>query len=310
MHLRHKLLAAAAVLAAGPALAQTSGGTFNLGQIETVTVTGVAAAQVTPAEMSASTVSSEDIYTYHTTALNQTLDLIPGVAASNSGGSRNEQLIFVHGFDRFETPILIDGIRVCLPADNRLDFGRFLSADLSQVQVAKGYVSVLNGPGAMGGAINLVTRKPVSELDVDARSGITLGNSGSLDNTDASLSVGTKQDNFYVQGSIAWDEQSRTELSDDFTATATQPKGFRLHSRTRDMTLHLKAGYTPNETDEYSINYILQTSGKDAPFAVSDPVSTQRDWNWPYFDISSLYFLSNTALPFLGDNAYVKLKAY
>ena len=42
--------------------------------------------------------------------------------------------------------------RVYLPADNRLDFGRFLTADLSQVQVAKGYVSVLNGPGALGGA--------------------------------------------------------------------------------------------------------------------------------------------------------------
>src|SRR5689334_18935829 len=144
MTIRSTLLTAAAMLAvnsvAGPALAQ-SAGTFNLGQIETVTVT---AAQVNqPVAMSQSTLSNDTLYTFHDTSLNQSLDMMPGVAASTSGGSRNEQLLFVHGFDRFQTPISIDGIRVYLPADNRLDFGRFLTADIAQVQVAKGYVSVL-----------------------------------------------------------------------------------------------------------------------------------------------------------------------
>ena len=67
-----------------------------------------------------------------------------------------------------------------------------------------------------------------------------------------------------------------------FAPTATENGGARDHSRTRDWTLHLKAGYTPNDTDEYSLSYLKQTSGKDAPFSVSDPVTTQRDWTWPY----------------------------
>jgi iron complex outermembrane recepter protein len=304
MTFRTKLLAAAAILVASPALAQTAG-TFNLGQIETVTVTAEQANQ--PIAMSQSVLTNETLYTYHDTSLNQTLDMMPGVAASNSGGSRNEQLLFVHGFDRFQTPISIDGIRVYLPADNRLDFGRFLTADISQVQVAKGYVSVLNGPGALGGAINLVTRKPVGEFDVDARSGLTLGTSESLDAEDASLSVGTNQGTFYLQGSVAWVQQRHFELSDSYVPTATQPGGFRINSRTRDLTIHAKAGYTPNDTDEYSISYIQETGAKDAPFAVSDPVSTQRDWSWPYWDISSVYFLSTTSL---GDSSYVKTRAY
>ena len=53
---------------------------------------------------------------------------------------------------------MLDGVRIYLPADNRLDFARFLTADIAAVQVQKGYASVLDGPGAMGGAINLVTR--------------------------------------------------------------------------------------------------------------------------------------------------------
>src|ERR1700761_3824004 len=205
MKIRSHLLAAAAMLAApsacsGAAMAQTAQpGTFGLGQIETVTVT--AESQNTPIAMSQSVLTNETLYAFHDTSLNQSLDMMPGVSASNSGGPRNEQLLFVHGFDRLQTPISIDGIRVYLPADNRLDFGRFLTADLSQVQVAKGYVSVLNGPGALGGAINLVTKKPVGDFDVDARSGLVLGNSGSLDGEDSSLSVCTNQGDYYLQAS-------------------------------------------------------------------------------------------------------------
>ena len=286
-----------------PAVAQAAPGIFSLGQIETVTVT--AASQ--DGAMSANTLDNETLYTLHETSLDRALDIIPGVASSNSGGSRNEQLLFVHGFDRFQVPISVDGIRIYLPADNRLDFARFLTGNLSQIQVAKGYVSVLNGPGALGGAINLVTRKPGSELDVDARAGLTAGVSGSLNQSTASLSVGTRQDDFYLQASTAWSEQSRFELSNQYVPTSTENGGFRDHSRAHDWTLNLKAGYTPNDTDEYSISYIKQTSGKDAPFAVSDPVSTQRDWRWPYWDISSVYFLSTTAL---GDTGYVKTRAY
>jgi outer membrane receptor protein involved in Fe transport len=60
----------------------------------------------------------------------------------------------------FQSAFFVDGIRVYLPADNRLDLGFFNTATLAEIQVEKGYVSVLSGPGAMGGALNLVTRKP------------------------------------------------------------------------------------------------------------------------------------------------------
>lgn len=31
----------------------------------------------------------------------------------------------MRGFDRFQVPLSIDGIRVYLPSDNRMDYGRF-----------------------------------------------------------------------------------------------------------------------------------------------------------------------------------------
>ena len=60
-------------------------------------------------------------------------------------------------FRPLPVPLYMDGVRIYLPADNRLDMNRFLTPDLAEIQVAKGYVSVLNGPGGEGGAINIVS---------------------------------------------------------------------------------------------------------------------------------------------------------
>ena len=99
-----------------PALAQADAapvdGTFGLGQI---IVTGKRAPDVA---IGTDSVGQEAIYRFDRRTLDDAANLIPGVTAGNSGGSRNERLLFVRGFDRFQVPLSIDGIRVYLPADN------------------------------------------------------------------------------------------------------------------------------------------------------------------------------------------------
>ncbi|QYE34709.1 TonB-dependent receptor plug domain-containing protein [Polymorphobacter sp. PAMC 29334] len=168
--MRRYLVATVAALLPAMAYAQTSVPTvaatpaaedsaFGLGQI---VITGHRAEGVS---IGGDTIGQEAIYSFNRLGLDDAASLIPGVTSGNSGGSRNERLIFVRGFNRFQVPLTVDGIRVYLPADNRLDYGRFLTPDIAEIQVAKGYVSVLNGPDGMGGAINLVTRKPTKELE-------------------------------------------------------------------------------------------------------------------------------------------------
>ncbi|MFZ1470428.1 MAG: TonB-dependent receptor plug domain-containing protein, partial [Paracoccaceae bacterium] len=137
------------------------------------------------------TVTGEEAVKSGRFTLDDTLKTVPGVGVGNSGGSRNERLIFVRGFDRLQVPLSIDGIRVYLPSDNRLDFGRFLTPDLAEVQVQKGYVSVLNGPGGMGGAINLVTKQPVEPFEGTVRLGFEAGNTGEVTGRNTYLSFGT-----------------------------------------------------------------------------------------------------------------------
>src|SRR5690606_36203864 len=194
-------------------------------------------------------------------SVDEAMDLIPGANASPTGGSRNVRLIFVRGFDRFQTTLSIDGVRVFLPADNRIDFARFLTADLAEVQVAKGYVSVLNGPGALGGAVNLVARKPSKEFEAEVIGSITADGGLNANGSSVSALVGTRQDQFYAQLSGSKSQRDSWSLSDDFNplVPALEDGGARGNSAADDWRINAKLGWTPNDTDEYAISYIKQS---------------------------------------------------
>ncbi|WP_334148097.1 TonB-dependent receptor plug domain-containing protein [Hyphomicrobium sp.] len=283
----------------GPAI-----GAFTLGQVDMIGGT---------------TITNEAMWTYNKQSLRDAVDIAPGVTSHSAGGRRNEGDIFVRGFDRFRVPLSIDGVRVYLPADNRLDMNRFLTPDLAEVQIQKGYVSVLNGPGGMGGAINLVSRKPTKEFEAEARSGVVMN--GTLDDMNQWSSyayAGTRQKGYYAQLSDTIVDQDQFNLSEDFKpATPSAPfnpffpyeqGGDRDYSDFRDWRINAKIGLTPNATDEYSINFTTQSGEKNAPLHVAkEQLQTQRYWNWPYWDISSISWLSKTAI---GEASYMKTNVY
>lgn len=275
--------------------------------------------------LSQSVVTAEDIRIQNRNTLDDALRTTPGVESSNFGGARNERMIYVRGFDRWQVPLSIDGVRVYLPADNRLDYGRFLTPDLAEIQVHKGYASVLDGPGGMGGAINLVTRKPTRELEGELRAGFEFGNTGDLATHTLFGSIGTRQELFYLQASASLRDNNGWFLSRDYKPESVgagdpvQGKGQRDFSDSEDWRINLKAGLTPNETDEYVFSYTYQEGEKYAPYHVRQPVrgitptplptgaAYQQDWTWPEWNLSSASFNSHTQI---GDESYVKTKIY
>ncbi|MDB5724425.1 MAG: TonB-dependent receptor [Novosphingobium sp.] len=298
----------ALIASSGPVLAQSgeaaaaSDGTFTLGQI---TVTGQRPDGV---QIGGDTLTAEAIYAFDRTSLDEAANLIPGVTAGNSGGSRNERLLFVRGFDRFQVPLSVDGIRVYLPADNRLDYGRFLTPDIAEIQVAKGYASVLDGPGAMGGAVNLVTRKPTKPLEAEVRGTLNLGRDAEYAGYNVFALLGTRQDQWYAQASFARNFQDHWDLAGGFVPTVNENGGARDFSRTEDWRVNVKAGFTPNATDEYAISYTRQEGSKNAPLHITDTShDSLRNWSWPYWNIEGVSFLSTTAL---GDQATLKTRAF
>ncbi len=300
--------------AAAPGSSQTTGGqpspapnrdlVFDLGEIVVV------GTEDGRPGVGGSVLSHEQMWAFDRNSLDHAVNMVPGVVSTfDSNGRRNESDIFVRGFGRWQVPLMLDGVRIYLPADNRLDFARFLTADIAAIQVQKGYASVLDGPGAMGGAINLVTRKPTQpfEFETSAR----LGGRDSNEGWNAYAMAGTRQERFYLQGSFNYADRESWTLSGDYdpTGNSLQPSGKRLSSDTEDSRLNIKAGFTPRATDEYTFNFIRQTGEKGAPLNVynNPPVPPNSYWRWPYWDVQNTSFLSRTAL---GGASYLKTKLY
>ncbi len=265
-----------------------------------------------------STVTREQTWTFDRQTLDQAVNLVPGVNGTlSANGQRNQTDIFVRGFGRWQVPLMIDGVRVYLPADNRLDFSRFLTGDIAEIQIQKGYSSVLDGPGGMGGAINLVSIKPVKPFESELNVSSMFDNRGAFQGWNSYARIGSRQEKFYVQGSVNQLDQDFWSLSRGYSpypaqgpyAGSLEDGGRRNGSDTHDWRINLKAGYTPNETDEYSINYIKQSGAKGAPLNVyNNPPSSQNSfWLWPKWDVENLSFLSHTQL---GDASYVRTKLF
>ena len=278
--------------------------TFDLGEIVVVgNDEGLAG-------VGGSVVTHDELWSYDRNTLDKAVNIVPGVVSTfDANGRRNESDIFVRGFGRWQVPLMLDGVRIYLPADNRLDFARFLTNDVAAIQIQKGYASVIDGPGAMGGAINLVTRQPAKPLEVEASA--SMGGRSDTENWTTYLMLGTRQPKYYVQGSADYANRDFWTLSGNYqpTPTSLQPPGRRLSSDSSDSRFNVKAALTPNQTDEYTINYIKQLGEKGAPLNVytNPPVPPNSYWRWPYWDVQNTAFLSKTQV---GKTSYVKTKAY
>ena len=297
-HLFILLFTVSQVTLVRPALAQPttspdSGRVFSLGE---VTVLGRRSLD------SANTAQTRRIEAFNRLDVGRALNLLPGVTLS-SVGARNETMVYVRGFDLRQVPVFIDGIPVYVPYDGYVDLGRFTTFDLAEVNVAKGFSSVTYGPNTLGGAINLVSRRPQQRLEVDGRAGLLSGHGHRLN-----LNIGSNLGKFYIQGSASQLKQDSYPLSGDFTPQLQEDGGDRQNAYRNDRKYSLKVGFTPNATNEYTLSYVNQQGAKGTPpYVGSDTRQTARFWQWPYWDKESWYFISRTALT---TNSYLKVRLF
>lgn len=279
-----------------------SAGTFYLGRVDvavTAETTASATTEMTPA--GATVIAAADLQAYDRTALAGALELAPGVSFTRIG-ARNESAVYVRGFDMRQVPLFVDGIPIYTPYDGYVDLDRFTTFDVAELQVSKGFSSVLYGPNALGGAINIVSRRPAGRLEGLAGISASSGPSRSV-----YLNAGSRVRAFYLQGGASYLQADTFPLSDGFPPVKTQPNGDRVNAYRRDAKFNAKLGWTPNG-DEYAISYVGQRGKKgNPPYAGSDASVKVRYWRWPNWDKDSVYLVSNTRLP---GSSYLRGRAF
>jgi len=256
------------------------------------------------------------IQDFNKTNVVDAVNLLPGVSITQMG-ARNEGSILVRGFNSLRTPVFFDGIPIYTPYDGNFDLSRFTTCDIHSISVEKSLVSVQYGPNTMGGAVNIVSRKPVKALDIDGQSGVGFADGTGVNSYFTALNIGTRQDKYYIMGSASLLKVDNYLISRKFDGTPLQPSLERVNSESMDVRLSAKFGYTPNKTDEYSFSIISQNADKDiAPNALKAGNSNWR--NYPTYDKRSMYLKTRTLvanktfLNFTGyyDTYYNKMKQY
>ncbi len=94
----------------------------------------------------------------HARDLAEVLSYVPGTFVSV--GNKNEWGVKIRGLDPSRTTLLFDGIPVYEPYYNSYDLKTFTADDIDSIQVVKGASSVLYGPNALGGIVDVLSRRP------------------------------------------------------------------------------------------------------------------------------------------------------
>jgi iron complex outermembrane receptor protein len=248
------------------------------------------------------TVDAEAIQKYNAKDVSNALKTLPSLIISDNG-SRNESAVYLRGFDIRSVPVYMDGIPVYVPYDGYVDLARFTTYDLARIDVAKGFSSMTFGANTIGGAINLIGIKPTQKLELNLRLGAMSGKG-----YETKINLGSNLGNIYIQTGFSILQKQFIPLSANFDTLNLETGHHRDNSYQKNIKGSLKIGYSPNATDEFSINYQYSHGSKGNPAYLGNDKNTKvRYWQWPYWDKQSLYYISRTAI---GKKSDLKVRAY
>ena len=116
----------------------------------------------TPAEQlgaSVSVVNGEDFQTYHYPTVDEALRSVPGVEIRRSGAYGKTTSVTIRGANANQVQVLVDGLRVKSPTLGQVDLSDISPDLIERIEVIRGAQSTIYGADAIGGVVNIITRK-------------------------------------------------------------------------------------------------------------------------------------------------------
>ena len=95
-----------------------------------------------------------------------------GIEIGRNGGPGQATSVFLRGTNSNHTQVLIDGVRVNPGTLGGAALHNIRPEDIERVEIVKGPRSSLYGTEAIGGVINIITRRPETSFSADASAGL------------------------------------------------------------------------------------------------------------------------------------------
>jgi vitamin B12 transporter len=149
----------------------------------------------TPVEQVGGTVSvitGEDFRKFNYTTVEEALRTVPGVDVRRSGSLGKTTSLSIRGANPNQVQVLVDGVRVKSPTLGQADLSDLAPEQIERIEIIRGPQSTLYGADAMGGVVNIITRKgagppggtvqqEVGNLDTLVSRGSVSGSTGPFD---------------------------------------------------------------------------------------------------------------------------------
>ena len=154
-------------------------------KLEPVVVT--ATTVETPAEQlgaSVTVVDGNDFQSRHYPTVDEALRKVPGLEIQRSGSFGKTTSITIRGLNANQVQVLIDGVRVKSPTLGQVDLSDVSPDLIDRIEVIRGPQSTLYGADAIGGVVNIITKKgtgPASgSVQAEGGNRDTLGSRGTV----------------------------------------------------------------------------------------------------------------------------------
>lgn len=194
-------------------------------------------------------ITRKDIEKYQATSLPEVLRRVPSINITNSGGVGKATSVFIRGTNSSHVLVLIDGIKMGSATTGTVAFEDLPLDQVERIEVVRGPRSSLYGSEAIGGVIQIFTRKGGKgfqpEISVSA---------GSHNTQKANLNLAGGNDATW------YNLNAGTEKTDGFNATANN-KEPDADGYARD-SVALRAGHRFSTSTEAEVS-LLQAQGNN-----------------------------------------------
>jgi len=129
-------------------------------------------------------ITRDDIEKYQAQSLFEVLRRVPGINISNNGGVGTQTSVFMRGTNSGHVLVLVDGIRHGSATLGSTSFQHIPLDQIERIEVVRGPRSSLYGSEAIGGVIQIITRKGGNGFKPSVKLGI-----GSHDTLKASVNI-------------------------------------------------------------------------------------------------------------------------
>lgn len=215
---RHALAVLSCLAAAGVS-AQTS----TIPSLEHIVVTPARMAQAEKDVIGDITViDRETLQNAGNDSVAEVLARQPGVQFSSNGGPQTVTSVYLRGTSPQQSLVLIDGMRISSNATGSIAWNAIDPAMVERIEIVRGAASSLYGSNALGGVINIVTKKDGGDRPLSGWGNIGLGTHSTF-KTSAGISGAAN----------GWDYA--------FAASKAQSDGFNATNR------HNAFGYHPDK---------------------------------------------------------------